>query len=118
MIKYYHLRYRWDDLVSDQNLLGTSGQGGVTIGIRNGHGPGEVEFSHAICCLRDNFCRRTGRQIVNGRFNSGDYRVFTFSEKLSEEARVNTIMEFVKEKAIAKITADPELVDTYHEALV
>ncbi len=117
-MKYFHLRYRWADLVSDDNPDGVGGNGGITIGIRNGHDdPNVVEYAVAICNLVDNFCRKTGRHIVDGRFMSEVYRRMTFDSTVTDSDRLTAILDVVKTKAIEKITDDLEVAELYWEAL-
>jgi hypothetical protein len=118
MVKYFHLRYRWIDLIDDMNPHGIAGQGGVTVGIKNGHDdPNIVEFAFAICSLVDNFNRKIGRRIVDGRFQTGDYRRFTFDSTVSDDERVGIIIEAVVDKALSKLKVSKDERELYAEAL-
>lgn len=116
-MKYFHLRYRWLDMMDDMNPAGTDGLGGVTVGIRNGHTPDTLEFAFAICSRSDNFSRKIGRAIVDGRFTSEDYRRFTFDEGMDEDHRIGTILEMVRDVAVSKIVCGKEEEVHYREAL-
>lgn len=54
-LKYMHLR-------SEQ------GKGSVTIGYKVNFNRKEVEWTKARCAPHDNFCRRIGRMVCQGRF--------------------------------------------------
>lgn len=68
--KYVHLRYYEDKTLTAHN------RGGATIGIREfpqEDGTVHVHYAFSYCCLKDNFCRKIGRAIVDGRLDGIDF---------------------------------------------
>lgn len=68
-MKFIHLRYRFQDLVTNMNPQGLYNRGGVTICYEKT--PTHFTYSLAYCNLKDNFNRRIGREISSGRFRGG-----------------------------------------------
>lgn len=85
-IRYMH--YRPYSSVFDANIVAidtVEGKGGLTIAYVEDAEKGTIEFASAICHENDNFNRKLGRDIAEGRLKSGrlvnevfegDYKAF------------------------------------------
>lgn len=68
-MKYFHLRYHFEECKSNVNPNGIDCRGGITIGMES-VGDDKVRYAIAFCSLQDVYSRRIGRQIVEGRIKS------------------------------------------------
>lgn len=75
MAKIFHLRFRWEHLISDKNPTGVDCLGGVTVALQSNEDD-TVTIAMSFCSEKDVYSRKIGRSIVDGRLKSGDcYKV-------------------------------------------
>jgi hypothetical protein len=80
-VKFIHLRYHFDDLVSPDNPLGIYNKGGVTIAYQYVNHNEKIIFAMALCCMKDNFNRKIGRAVSSGYLKSGNCYVVDFGDE-------------------------------------
>ncbi len=62
-IGFHHIR-EYETLKDNTSVV--SGKGGMTVAYREVM-PGLMEYTWAACNIKDNFCRKIGRDISSGR---------------------------------------------------
>lgn len=75
-MRFLHIRNRHGD---DQNYEVTT-KGGITVAYEVVNNGDEVHMATAKCSIRDNYCRKTGRTIAEGRFNAGKITVVALAQ--------------------------------------
>jgi len=86
MTKFIHFRN-----VDDTETGTTATKGGVTVAFSEGEG--HLTYAVAHCSPRDNYCRKTGRAIAEGRLKAGKSHKVVFGG--NDDSVYETLMELI-----------------------
>lgn len=76
-MKFMHIRIMVDGKPA------TKGGGTICYALMDEH----VVFSVAVCSVKDNFCRKIGRQVSEGRFNVGQIETIPYNKEKDGKLR-------------------------------
>lgn len=111
--KYVHLRYRFPELESPLNPLGLDGLGGVTVALKENIEDNTVTYAFAICRWNENYNRKLGRRIVDGRMKMDECYKVPCGESLSwSDFLEDVVIPHVKKRIAISNNCDPAD-DTY-----
>lgn len=81
--RFLHMRI-WQDNFN----VPLSTKGGKTLCYREDD-QGNIIYAIAKCSMKDNFCRRIGREVSLGRFNSGKTHIITIEQRNDYQRKHN-----------------------------
>lgn len=80
--------------------------GGVRVAIVGRHIDGKLQLAASRCSSKDNFSKKTGRAIAEGRLNKGK----TYKELSVEDCTIETFVSQAKEDSLL-IANDPRILN-------
>ncbi len=87
-VYYFHLRFKTDEDVIHN-------RGGVTLGITYDKDEEIYKYAVAFCSMKDNYSRKIGRGIVNGRIVDNKYNTLRIEENTDTKAFLQNFIDAI-----------------------
>lgn len=82
--------------------------GGIRVAIVGQHVDGKLRLAASRCSSKDNFSKKTGRAIAEGRLNKG--KIYKELEISAENCNIETFVSVAKNDAVS-IANDPRILN-------